>query len=279
MPPILTRSVSLGAFSRLNKSHCVLMLGWAGADDKSLKKYSDLYEKRGLDTLRYISQMKAFSPKGLAGMRDMDEIFPLLDEIRDRRLVMHIFSMNGVFSLITLLHNKKYSSLFDRTDGIIWDSCPIKSKLIPSIVGYNQVMNNLHKKTLESGSMMDRLGFVAGKSVFLSSALLGELRQLYHVSTGGDISEVSPYYYLRKHPQLPHRHTFIYSLPDMLCPAPPIRAFHEYLSDKRDLEVDFNCFDDSDHVKHLPAHPKEYNENIDRMLTFVDRKYHPSSKM
>lgn len=31
------------------------------------------------------------------GMRNMDEIFPLLDQVENRRLVMHIFSMNGMF--------------------------------------------------------------------------------------------------------------------------------------------------------------------------------------
>ncbi|GMR53365.1 hypothetical protein PMAYCL1PPCAC_23560 [Pristionchus mayeri] len=278
---VLTRSTSLGSFSRLNNSHCVLMLGWAGADDKSVKKYADLYERRGLDTIRFTSEMKAFSPKGLQAMREMDDIFPLLDQVKNRRYLMHIFSMNGVYSLVTLLHHKKYSDLFTKTDGVIWDSCPVDfgSKLIPYLIGYNQVINNVNKKRLESGSVLDRLEFLAGKTVFLSSAVMEAMRHWMHVSSGGKLAEVSPYFYIRDHSQLPPRHTFFYSTPDELCPAPSIRSFHEYLSGTRKMEVHATCFPDSPHVKHLPFHPEEYNEGIHRILTFVDTIYHPQSKL
>ncbi|KAF8365283.1 hypothetical protein PRIPAC_83112 [Pristionchus pacificus] len=279
MAAVLTRSAQLGAFSRLNKTHCVLMLGWAGADDKAVKKYADLYEKRGLDTIRFTSEMKAFSPKGLSEMRNMDEIFPLLEQIENRRLVMHIFSMNGIYSLVTLLHHKKYSNLFTKTDGVIWDSCPVDSKLIPYLIGYNQVINSIHKKTLESGSLFDRIGFMGGKMVFLSSAVMDAMRQWMHVSTGGNISEVNPYYYVRDHSQLPNRHTIFYSTNDMVCKYPAIRSFHEHLSEKRKKDVDVNCFTDSPHVQHLRFHPVEYNDGIDRILTFVDKSYNPNSKM
>ncbi|GMT00411.1 hypothetical protein PENTCL1PPCAC_22585, partial [Pristionchus entomophagus] len=257
--------------SKLNTSHAVLLLGWAGADDRSVLKYADLYEKRGLDTVRFTSEMKAFSPKGLSDMRNMDALFPLLDQIQNRRLVMHIFSMNGIYSLVTLLHNKKYSDLFMKTDGVIWDSCPVDSKLIPYLIGYNQVINNVHKNTLEKGTFLDRLSFMAGKTMFLSSAVMDATRQCVHVLTGGRISEVNPYYYVRDHPQLPERHTFFYSKADVLCKAPPIRSFHQYLTEKRKMEVDAIYFTDSPHVKHYPDHPIEYNEGIDRMLNSLRR--------
>ncbi|GMS81826.1 hypothetical protein PENTCL1PPCAC_4001, partial [Pristionchus entomophagus] len=61
---------------------------------------------------RFTAEMKAFSTQELAGMRDMDEIFPLLDQLQDRRIIIHIFSMDGAYSLTALLHHKKYSGLF-----------------------------------------------------------------------------------------------------------------------------------------------------------------------
>ncbi|GMS99461.1 hypothetical protein PENTCL1PPCAC_21636 [Pristionchus entomophagus] len=279
MTAVLTRSTTSGNYSRLNNSHYVLILGWGGSDDKSVKKYADLYEKRGLDTIRFIAEMKAFSPQGLAGMRDMDEIFPVLDQVQDQRLVMHIFSMNGAYSLVTLLHHKKYADLFSRTDGIIWDSCPIYADFMPFLKSYNQIMNNMHKKQLESGSIADWGRVQARKAVALSQNVMEAARNWVHVKTGGNISEVHPYFYLREHPQMPERHTLFYSEADVLCPAPTIRAFNQYLSEKRGKEVDAVYFTDSAHVKHFLVHPVEYNEGIDRMLSYVERIYHPNAKI
>ncbi|GMT02869.1 hypothetical protein PENTCL1PPCAC_25043 [Pristionchus entomophagus] len=269
MPAVLTRSTTSGTYSTLNNSHCVLLLGWGGADDKCLKKYADLYETRGLDTVRFTSEFKAFSAQGLSGLRDMNEIFPLLDQIGHRRLVLHIFSMNGICSLVTLLHHAKYSDLFTRTDAVVWDSCPTYERLIPNLISYNRVINHLHKNALESGSFIDKMGCLADKTVRFSWDLLEALRQWVHVATGGSISAVHPYFYVRDHPQLPRRHTIIYSHADVVCKAPLIQTFHRHLSEKRNMIVEATCFNDSPHVTHLKAHPKEYSQGIEQLLDFV----------
>ncbi|GMR56896.1 hypothetical protein PMAYCL1PPCAC_27091, partial [Pristionchus mayeri] len=272
---VFSRSTSLGSFSRLNNSHCVLMFGWAGADDKSVKKYADLYANRGLDSIRFIADIKAFSPKGLQGMRDVDNVFPLLDEVQHRRYIMHILSMNGAYALVALLHHKKYSNLFTKTDGVVWDSCPIDDKLMPYLFAYNRIFDNDHKKTLESGSISDRFAFLAGKTVLLSSTVMEAMRQVIHVASGGKQAEVHPYFYLRDHSQLPLRHTFLYSRPDSVCQMPSIRRFHEYLSEQRKMEVEATCFADSPHVRHLLVYPEEYNQGINGILSDVDRIDHP----
>ncbi|GMS92780.1 hypothetical protein PENTCL1PPCAC_14955, partial [Pristionchus entomophagus] len=200
-------------------------------------------------------------------------------QVQDRRIIMHIFSMNGVYSLITLLHHEKYADLFARTDGVIWDSCPIFVDFIPFLRSSNQIMNNMHKKELESGAISDWVLVQVRKTAALVLNLMEAARTWIHVKTGGNVSEVHPYFYLREHPEMPERHTFFYSRPDVFCPAPPIRSFHEYLSEQREKNVDAIYFTDSDHVKHFLAHPVQYNAGIDRMLSFVEQLDHHNDKM
>lgn len=81
------------------KTPVVLLLGWLGCQDKHLKKYSKIYEERGLITMRYTAPMDAlfFRPSKL---RDIGgEILKTLDkhQLDDHPFLVHGFSNGGSY--------------------------------------------------------------------------------------------------------------------------------------------------------------------------------------
>jgi hypothetical protein len=111
----------------------VLLLGWAGAEDKHLKKYSDIYAKMGYHTIR-------FSPSNnltfWSTQKQVPYAYELLDLMKNRLdfsenpLLVHAFSNASLFIVYkTVIEeaNKKNSpyEFFKRNQrGIIFDSCP-----------------------------------------------------------------------------------------------------------------------------------------------------------
>lgn len=77
----------------------VLLLGWAGCQDKYLQKYSKIYEDKGLITIRYSAAVShVFWDK--SGMADTAR--KIVKFIRDMKLdehpvFLHVFSNGGAF--------------------------------------------------------------------------------------------------------------------------------------------------------------------------------------
>ncbi|CAJ0577649.1 unnamed protein product, partial [Mesorhabditis spiculigera] len=102
----------------------VLLLGWAGAQDKHVAKHAEIYNNKGFKTIMFNSAFDGKHPLYLKTSRDIDGLVPTLDsELADpgRRLLIHTYSMNGVFTLCTLLYHKRFIDLLKRTDGLTMD--------------------------------------------------------------------------------------------------------------------------------------------------------------
>lgn len=88
-----------------NDSPVVLVLGWLGSQDKHLKKYSKIYEDRGLVTLRYTAPVSAlfFRPSKMWGITR--GILDTIDENRlgERPILVHTFSNGGAYCFRYLL--------------------------------------------------------------------------------------------------------------------------------------------------------------------------------
>ncbi|VDO69748.1 unnamed protein product [Heligmosomoides polygyrus] len=93
-------SITSSTFPTLSAKTTVVLFGWAAAKDQHLAKHSKIYEDEGgvVDDLRAVL------------------------EPRDSRLALHLFSMNGVYTLCSLVLQYPTLNILERSDGIVFDS-------------------------------------------------------------------------------------------------------------------------------------------------------------
>ncbi|XP_015836233.1 transmembrane protein 53 isoform X2 [Tribolium castaneum] len=77
----------------------ILLFGWAGCQDKYLAKYSQIYEDRGLITLRYTAPVKCLFWKRLQMITIGERLVKLLVDLNfeNHPIIVHCFSNGGAF--------------------------------------------------------------------------------------------------------------------------------------------------------------------------------------
>lgn len=77
----------------------VLLLGWLGCQDRHLKKYSKIYEDRGLITVRYTAPGYALFFRTSKMWKIADGLLKTLDDhqLQDHPIVIHGFSNGGAY--------------------------------------------------------------------------------------------------------------------------------------------------------------------------------------
>ncbi|CAJ0935567.1 unnamed protein product, partial [Mesorhabditis belari] len=257
-----------------NREVVALIFGWAGAQDKNLKKYADLYKEHGISTLRYTACYQG-AGKSIYGLHSSDgAIEALLADFcsvwkrKEVQFIIQCMSMNGTMAMVSLIRREEFPDLFNRTIGIVFDSCPIYAD---SWDGYSQVLDfqigdhfgnslfGLFSKKLAIWLMVQKQGYNYYEMKFKNVMLGYELKDMMH------------YYFLREHPNIPMKQLYLYSDADVICDSRQIQQFHEtHLRQGKD--VTFKNFIDSKHVEHHRKYPKEYTKILDDFLTSLLKK-------
>ncbi|XP_030377077.1 transmembrane protein 53 [Scaptodrosophila lebanonensis] len=234
-----------------NNVPIVMLLGWAGCQDRYLMKYSKIYEERGLITVRYTAPVDTLFWKRSEMVPIGEKILKLIQDMNfdAHPLIFHIFSNGGayLYQHINLAMHKHNSPLQVR--GVIFDSAPGERRMlglyraITAIYGRQKRCNCLTALAITitlSIMWFVEEAFAAFKSLFVKSTPL----------------HASPFYELKneanKNPQL-----FLYSKSDVVI---PYRDVEKFIRIRRDQGVDVSsvCFDDAEHVKIYQHYPKQY---------------------
>ncbi|KAK6730907.1 hypothetical protein RB195_007402 [Necator americanus] len=235
----LVRHTQLTArYPKVSQRTTVVLLGWATARDENLAKYSEIYEKEGLTQ----TKLKTLS---------------------------RCLRMNGVYTLCALSLQYPELDVFRRTDGIIFDSCPVLFDA-SSPQNFTNLANTLSKKLLENASIVEKIKFFLWKAYFQFGIRAFILEQAVRTLLNIRLSNFTPYHFLLDHPQLPRYLSFIYSDKDPICPPRTIQEFHEAVK-QDDRKVDVLRLTESDHVEHFRKHPKEYYAIVHRFLSSLER--------
>lgn len=238
-----------------NKEHnnvpIVMLLGWAGCQDRYLMKYSKIYEERGLITVRYTAPVDTLFWKRSEMIPIGEKILKLIQDMSfdAHPLIFHIFSNGGayLYQHINLAVRKHKSPLQVR--GVIFDSAPGERRVlglyraITAIYGRQKRCNCLTALAITlTLSIMWFLeeAFVAFKSLFIKSTPVN----------------ASPFSELKnetnKYPQL-----FLYSKGDVVIPYKDVEKFIRLRRDQG-IDVSSVCFEDAEHVKIYTKYPTQY---------------------
>ncbi|KAL1501267.1 hypothetical protein ABEB36_006622 [Hypothenemus hampei] len=241
-----------------SKLPIVVLFGWAGCKDKYLAKYSQIYEEKGLITLRYTAPVKWLFTKrhhlGLIGQKLVKLLFDL--NFENHPVFIHCFSNGGAF----LYQNFSYA--LDKSErplelkGVIFDSAPGRRRII-----------NLYRAltAIFEGNFLYNFSMSFIMTVFLSAIWLFELISSHFVARDTEHAN-NPFENLRieknRCPQL-----FIYSKNDDLIPHTDVESFAAY---RRQLGVQVTtvCYENSLHVKHLPENRESY---VSSVFQFVNK--------
>uniref|UniRef100_A0A8C0BT40 Transmembrane protein 53 n=1 Tax=Buteo japonicus TaxID=224669 RepID=A0A8C0BT40_9AVES len=115
----------------------VILLGWAGCQDKYLAKYSTIYSQKGCTVIRYTAPWRMIFFSETFGIRSLQtparRLLELLFDytVENRPVLFHVFSNGGVMLyryIIEVLHTHKlFKNL--KVAGTIFDSAPGRRNL------------------------------------------------------------------------------------------------------------------------------------------------------
>ncbi|XP_057333328.1 transmembrane protein 53 [Microplitis mediator] len=239
-----------------NKKPVIVLLGWAGCQDKYLAKYSAIYEEKSFITLRCTAPVEYLFLR--------HDKLPsigrkLLNIIKERNLdehpiIFHIFSNGGayLYQHVSLAMDQINNNI--KVKGVIFDSAPGERRITSLFKALSAIMG---------GNPVINIPFSFVITVFLS--ILWICETISHALGLSNLPSPSNPYTLinesNKWPQL-----FLYSNADTLIPAADVEKFAYYRA-KRGVEVQLVLFTDSPHVKHYAVYRDVY---IDIVCNFIN---------
>ncbi|KAI6221552.1 hypothetical protein M3Y95_00973800 [Aphelenchoides besseyi] len=248
---------------------CVL-LGWGGAQEKQVVKYSQIYESKGCEVIRYIAPFGRLSGRSFASYRKYAEDLyeRALVDIRDqpqRPILFHLFSMNGI-SVFTqtwdLLNQKpKGAELKSRVCGLIFDSGPSDTVPSTSAIAFSVA------SFPPGGGVLNAIGRMAMYIVVFCYVALFRLIQWtkYTLGDRGIYEREICYYRMLKLDDLPKNQLYLYSKIDTMIRYFDVDRFAEH-QQKLGANVTQRCWPDSNHIQHLRKYPDDYVKLCDEFF-------------
>ncbi|NXP27222.1 TM53B protein, partial [Scytalopus superciliaris] len=227
----------------------VILLGWAGCQDRYLAKYSAIYSRKGCTVIRYTAPWRMIFFSETLGIKSLQtparQLLELLFDhrIEDRPVIFHVFSNGGAMLyryIIEALHtHKPFKSL--RVAGTIFDSAPGRRNLIGGLralaillVPMNVLLKYMLLLTFASAAVVLRM-------------LLYPLTRFIHESHYDALLKAPS-----RWPEL-----YLYSQVDAIIKASEVK----YMADARQrlgVPVRAVDFSDSPHVCHMRVYPTYY---------------------
>jgi len=243
----------------------VVVLGWAGASHKTLSKYSQLYNRRGLTTAQFVLPPRFLFRHVEQAPEALDDVARFLKEQNaETPVIVHCMCDAGTISFQGLSIACEARGLALSPVGIVWDSCPGPGPLLTIFRSFAFSFIVIFSR------MRDRMGL--GRAIVSSYAdirdnvwrnFLRKLRGLEaEIST---MDGVWSGFWARALP-VPAREVFIFSNNDFWTPCKYV--LEECIPDRRSVakSVAVLHLDKSPHVGHLKSHPGEYSQSIQHML-------------
>ncbi|NXO85604.1 TM53B protein, partial [Sitta europaea] len=227
----------------------VILLGWAGCQDKYLAKYSAVYSQKGCTVIRYTAPWRMIFFSETFGIRSLQTLARQLLEllfdysVENRPILFHVFSNGGAMLyryIIELLHTQKsFKNL--RVAGTIFDSAPGRRNLRGGLRALATVlvsMNVLLKYFLL---------FAFASTAVMLRILLYPLTRFIHESHFDALLKAPS-----RWPEL-----YLYSQVDAIIEASEVQLMADA---RQQLGVPVKAvdFSDSAHVSHMRVYPTYY---------------------
>lgn len=256
----------------LTKPPAVILLGWAGCQDKHLAKYGTIYSEKGCVTLRCTAPLHCLflrrSKMRHLGERLLDELMDL--NLNEHPIFFHVFSNGGayLFKHVALAMQERAAPI--KVLGVIWDSAPGERRFRSMYLALKAILE-ARWPCLAPGP-----GLCIGSWPLLWPGLGAPLAlALALVMTAWWLAEVllQALASLRPQPLDPlaeldsiptaytGAHLFLYSPADKLILAKDVERFASHRRALGEL-VTAMRFEGSAHVQHYPAHREAYAEAI-----------------
>ncbi|NWI91680.1 TM53B protein, partial [Pitta sordida] len=236
----------------------VILLGWAGCQDKYLAKYSAVYSQKGCTVIRYTAPWRMIFFCETFGIKSLQtsaqQLLELLFDYRveDRPILFHVFSNGGVMLyryIVEALHtHKRFKNL--RVIGTIFDSAPGRRNLIGALralaivlVSVNVLLKYFLLLTFATAAVVLRI-------------LLYPLTCFIHESHYDALLKAPS-----RWPEL-----YLYSQADDIIKASDVK----HMADARQrLHVPVKAvdFSDSAHVSHMRVYPTYYSSLCSTFLS------------
>uniref|UniRef100_A0A8R1HZ89 Uncharacterized protein n=1 Tax=Caenorhabditis japonica TaxID=281687 RepID=A0A8R1HZ89_CAEJA len=214
------------AFVTHGKLHgtVVAVLGWAGATDRNVAKYAEIYSKKGYTTVQFTAApiVKGWGTKE---GREVKNLAMALDSVlinRSSRLIIHCFSMNGFLTLTSLDSQFPELKVLEKCDGLFLDSCPASFSgfSLDNLKSHSLVMDHVYDGMIKNANFVSANAFKVYKKLQTSKFGYRLLMDTFWVKSGfSTIEAVSPYHYILNHPNLPPVITSVFSNADIVCSA------------------------------------------------------------
>ncbi|OAD52765.1 Transmembrane protein 53 [Eufriesea mexicana] len=234
-----------------NKRPVIVLLGWAGCQDKYLAKYSAIYEEKSCITLRYTAPVEC-----LFWRRDKMLYIGkrLIQVITDKSLdqhpiFFHVFSNGGAFLYqhVSLAMQQANTPL--EVKGVIFDSAPGERRLTEALFKAISAIIGGHPLTNIPMSF-----FI---TIFLS--ILWFLEVIAHALGRGYPVQTNPIGLAEESYSWPQ--LFLYSNADTLIPASDVEKFASRRAE-RGVRVQLVLFTNSPHVKHYATYRDAYVNTV-----------------
>ena len=235
----------------------VLLLGWAGSEDRHLESYASWYQSQGLETLIHITQF--------SGIADPSQAHKIIDFLAqrlrfvasERPVIVHLFSNNGFFAYASLLrHPLSGDVLRSNVCAQIFDSSPgVPEPLSAKEFGimFQRALEGIFRKS--RWPIRKAIGLVVGASFGVLYRFKGRLRDEVMAArpTHRERGPLAPIW-------------AIYGPGDDIVPERWIEAFLRE-SEGRGIMVHRERFEGSAHVEHWLVHRRAYQAILNRVVS------------
>ncbi|XP_037957928.1 transmembrane protein 53 isoform X2 [Teleopsis dalmanni] len=239
----------------------VMLLGWAGCQDRYLMKYSKIYEDRGLITVRYTAPVDTLFWNRTAMVPIGEKILKLIYDMNfdGHPVIFHIFSNGGayLYQHISLAIRKHKTPIQIR--GMIFDSAPGERRMLGLYRAVQAIYGKEKRKCYGFTAFLITMTlsiiwfveetFAAFKSLFVKV----------------EPTQTNPFCGLKNEtntfPQM-----FLYSKGDVVIPYQDVENFIK-IREQQGVQVSSVCFEDAEHVKIYTKYPSEY---IRCICTFIN---------
>ncbi|KAI6233439.1 Transmembrane protein 53 [Aphelenchoides fujianensis] len=235
----------------------VVLIGFGGASESVMAKYSDVYAGQGYSRARFAPELP--KQNSLVGYRPhsrllFDRLHEECAELERRPVVFHLFSQTGVRQFVALwdlIAQTPDSRLRkEQVRGIVWDSCPADVRPHHVALAVARIVHPLHRS-----SRIPHLATYLGMAAWLHAHRFGILLQALRDPRAK--SRHFAFHRLHELDDFPRRQLFLYTDKDDLCNPQETRQFAEFQR-QRGVDVREQNWPVSSHCQHLLNHKEEY---------------------
>lgn len=238
-----------------DKRPVVVLLGWAGCQDKYLAKYSAIYEEKSCITLRYTAPVDClFLRRDKMPYIGKRLVQVLLDKsLGEHPIFFHIFSNGGAFLYEYVSVAMQQAGSPFQVKGVIFDSAPGERRVLSL---YRAISAIIGGHPLTNIPMSFVITFFLSVIWIVEIFIQSSLRKGKMMASLASLAE-EPY----SCPQL-----FLYSNTDTLISSADVEKFATRRAE-RGVKVEMVLFTDSPHVKHFTTYRDVY---VNTVCNFVN---------